>query len=1398
MKLEKLTSRSTIVFGLLLLFVMMLLYSNINYLLLQVREEAINLLEQELTTEIVVDDIEIEGINKITIAGLTIKDQEARELLKVEEVSINYSLIDLISNRLAPLDSISGIRLVEPELRLIEGEDWNYQFLIDNFEEIDEVEYSFPIRIEQGKVDYFSFQFEKEIKNINGEIGTGQQLSFDLHSSSGSQLVKQLSLEGIFEAGAYHLELNFSDLDLANLTQNYDLAIGDEIETSGQVAGNLRLRGNVAEGVSSYYGSLELTESVVSNEQLKVDGIAGDLSFNKYGLRFERLIGNYQGMPVELTGEVFSWEQPQLNLEYEFNKIDLGQVSQLFELDQLEVEGLAQAAGKISGSLDNPSVISNLKLEEGQFQGVALNDFESQIYYKDQVVNFEEVEFDLGSGRVSGEGRVDFTEELDYIFTTKLADISLARLERKLGTEFSTAGLINGETILSGSGIEAEDLNMLGSVVVEEGSIQDYNFNQLETSFWLNDGNFFLNQAELITEQSNYALTGLVTLAGDLDLNLIANDVNLAELVGFHNQKELTGEVDLTGQVSGSLSEPKFTGQFRGIELEYDFLELGEMKGQLLLVSEGVQFEGVELPKFSSLLNGGIDFQTGESDLVLKTEEVELNKLLTATDTELPLSGMLTGTIKINSLLAPLKLAGEAIIEEGIIYEQSFDQAEIDFIYDDQEVIINNSKVNYQDSNLEIMGVIEEELDLKVKTDDLNLTSIDYLPQEFEVSGQVAVDGRIYGSVFAPQVAGTVEGRDVKLADQQLGEIEGRIDYRQSNLYLTNMVINDDEHRYQGHGVIDLYRQEFNDFIFEIQEGSLDYFTHFFDEEFVLPYPVEGRVVANGSLVEPKLALDLLIQDQEGIGYLQAKGDYWLQRDLDLDLDLIVKEFDLKPLNDLELIDYKLGGKLNLAGRLTGNLAELNLDSEIRVTGGQVSNLEYQRLAGRLRLIDSQKLILEQQLQVKEDNILQVRGKLPLVEDEEFDLDLSLEEGNLSILSFWLENVESAKGRGRAILSIRGNWNDPKLNGKAEIISGSFNHLDLDREFNNLNGKIEFADKEVNVEQLTGYYGSGDFELGGKVLINGFMPQKYDLNLTGEDIFFEHGSWEGLNRVDLQLIGDFEQPLIKGEITAYNTFFSLPVDWPVMEGEGQSNIEPQFDLVIKPGRDVRVGNNNIDILVQSGELVLESASQGIELTGQLESTTGRFTYYNTEFEVEVARANFGRYTFIPDLQLESHATVRGEEIELNLYGPADQLDFNLLAQDELTEEEVVSLLARQGGMGSLLERDFEEAIRGEMFRIIDEGIKTELIYRVERSFERTLDLDQVRIRSLLSDEVEIRLGKFIFDGFMLKYNHTFGIEEEQAVGFEYQFSRGLENLSLDGNYNNYGEYQMGLELSLPF
>ena len=326
--------------------------------------------------------------------------------------------------------------------------------------------------------------------------------------------------------------------------------------------------------------------------------------------------------------------------------------------------------------------------------------------------------------------------------------------------------------------------------------------------------------------------------------------------------------------------------------------------------------------------------------------------------------------------------------------------------------------------------------------------------------------------------------------------------------------------------------------------------------------------------------------------------------------------------------------------------------------------------------------------------------------------------------------------------------------------------------------------------------------------------EEYDLELNGEEIAFEHGSWQGLNDLDVSITGTGLRPEITGQISAYDTEFRLPLDWPAFgDGGGIDMLKPQLDLTVTPGNDVRVVNQKIDIVVQRGSLNLRTIDDKVRLIGELNSNQGRFTYYNTEFELEEGRATFRQYDYMPNLELEAvteiyDRTIAQDEhnfsdpyhrINLNLTGPADQLNYQLSSDSNISQEKILALLTGQGGIGNLLEKNYQEALTAELRRVIGEGIKTEVIYKVERSFEKSFDLDQVRIKSLLesSDSVEVEIGKYLFSNFMLKYNHSF-LEENKQVGFEYYFNHGLDNLMIQGNYNNEGEYELGLEASIPF
>ncbi|MGM0472488.1 MAG: translocation/assembly module TamB domain-containing protein, partial [Bacillota bacterium] len=733
------------------------------------------------------------------------------------------------------------------------------------------------------------------------------------------------------------------------------------------------------------------------------------------------------------------------------------------------------------------------------------------------------------------------------------------------------------------------------------------------------------------------------------------------------------------------------------------------------------------------------------------------------------------------------------------------------------KLTIKKGDIDYQDSQLSFSGNKKaENLNFEFNSSALVGEDINFTDKLEKLVGSTEVEGSLYGTIENPKAAAKFNAANLEYAQKLIGDLKGRVDYRNNNLYLTDLTVTTDTDHYQLNGSLNLEEKQFNQVDITAKQGTIDYVEQFYPAPVDLAYQFSGQVRVNGDFQAPKFNIEAVLEDDDQEGQLEVTGDYWWRKDSDL--KLTANKFDIKAVNKFDLLPYNLAGDLNLTGTVTGKLTEPDFEAELKVKNGQIDNLDYQSLTGDIKMVSGQRIILDQHLQLEGEKAITAEGQIPLTAKEEFDFNLEMQQGSLNILAMLIPEIKETTGTGNANLEVKGTLEDPDLNGSAEVIAGSFSYPILDRKISNLNGKVEFNNNQLLIPELTGYYGSGNFSGSGEITLDGLNIAQYDLQLQGDEIAFEHGSWQGINDLDITITGTRLKPKFAGTIQAYDTEFELPVDWPKFStGKGKDDsgaeIKPQLDLTITPEDNVRVVNDQIYILVQRGELDLITVEDEIVLRGQLNSNTGRFTYYNTEFEMEEGRAVFQQYDYIPTLEIEAETEIYDSAIAedesntarpyhtiyLGLTGPANQLNYQLDSDSNLTEEEIISLLTGQGGIGNLIDKDYEEALTAELRRVIGEGIKTEVIYKVERSFEKSLDLDQVRIKSPLeaSDNIELEVGKFIFKDFMLKYNHSF-LEETKAIGFEYYFSEGLDNLLIQGNYDNLGEYELGLEASIPF
>ena len=1417
MELKLLKSKKFIAFLALVLFFMGGLYLNTSKILLEAKSSIVTKLETKLNTEIEVKDLNIAWFNKLLARDLTIKDKSGRNLLQADEVVISYSIIDLLFDYSKPLEIIKDIELNNSQINLIQEDKWNYNFLLssNSNKEGSTTKDLFPIYINQGTVQVESLKLTEKITKINGTINLSKTIGVFLDGEVAS-LKARLESDLIINDKEYQGEVKFSNLELDNLTNKSKFDLPSDLEMNGTASAKVKFKG-VMNQSNSFYGDLNIEDGRLNYQGLQLEEINGSLGVNDYGVKVEELSAQYQNNPVSINGSIFGWEQQQLNLGYQVSNFELSNLNPI-SFNKLKLDGQATLRGEIEGTVLNPTIRSIIKADKVEIATEKIKDITAELYYKDQVLNLEKAKLTYQQGQVNLDGTLDFNDTFNYIINTKFNNLALSELDFDFLSTVPISGSASGEAIISGEKFAKNKLNVLGSMKLNSGMIKGYKFKELSSKFWLNNAKLFLNNTNLQAENSSASLNGVINLAGDLNLDLEVNDLKLAQLDQVHGLDSLTGRIDIKGKINGNLSEPQLSAEVKGKEINHSKLNLGALTGLIDINKEQVDITKLAIPKYSSQLVGKINFAKQSSNLILETTGLEAAEISSLIDSKLDLTGKLTAVTKIKSLFSKPQIKSDLEVDTGsILGKQNFDSLDLKLKYDYQEknLMVEQGNINYKNSKLKLSGTMtKEKLNFNFSSSGLVWEDINFTDKLEDLVGSAEVEGSIYGSLDNPKLAAKFNTSEIEFSNNVIGDVKGRIDYKNDNLYLTDIKVQNQANQYQLSGSLNLAENKIRQVNVGVTKGSLAYLNQFLPYPLGISYQFSGQIEAKGDLNQPKFDIELVIEDNDESGTLEVAGDYlWLENS---DLDVVATNFNLDVLNKFELIPYYLNGNLNLTGTVTGKLTEPNFKSQLKVTNGKVANLSYNSLAGSIQLINGEKIILDQRLQVEGENIAQAAGQIPLISDQKFDFNLKLQEGNLSVLPLLVSEIGSATGKGNANLEVKGTLANPKLKGTAEVIAGSFSHPLFDRQVSNLNGKVRFKNNKLFLNDIIGYYGDGNFSGQGAITLDGLMIDEYDLELRGQEIPFEHGSWQGENDLDVTITGSWLRPEIKGEIKAYDTRFSLPVDWPKFnkkKNDKEDKIKPQLDLTVIPKQNVRVVNDQIDILVQRGTLNLLTVDDKIEIIGELGSNAGQFNYYNTEFELQEARAIFRQYGYIPNLQLEAEteiydSTLAKDEnslqqpyhtVYLNLTGPANQLDYQLSSDSNLSEEEIVALLTGQGGLGNLLDKNYEDALTSELRRVIGEEIKKEVIYKVERSFEQSLDLDQVRIKSLLedNDSVEIEVGKFIFENFMLKYNHSF-LEESKAIGFEYYFGKGIDNLMIQGDYNSSGEYELGLEASIPF
>jgi translocation and assembly module TamB len=950
----------------------------------------------------------------------------------------------------------------------------------------------------------------------------------------------------------------------------------------------------------------------------------------------------------------------------------------------------------------------------------------------------------------------------------------------------------------------------------------------IDSSFWFYENNLTLSSFKFESEYLR------LDLSGDIDFNnkdmqlryagsrfnpLLINRV-LAEDIAQLN--ELNSVVEhLEGSIAGSFSSPSVSLTAEIPYLSYQNFNLSSLRVKSSFENGNLELQNLQADlaqgtlRASGMADNLLSTSASSIDLQFQTENVYFDDISEAINRELPLTGevqvrlLLSGKTFNPELNLKIMADNTVLAVDGNEYEFTSLNAAVK--RDNGRFELSSLSAVQQDLEINADGyyIPAEGLDLNLKLSGFETEKYlaEYIPEDDTLSGELNLEGNLRGEISSPELQFKLFSDSLKYNNLNIKFLDNDFLYQpnQDRLYLNSFNFKVDDGDYALEGELDQLSTNLTaDLQLQLNnvpvKNTLNQFVPFypFAEDLIVSGPVEVK----GNLDQPSAVIDLdavTAESQDDVLSLSGK----VAKDLDLIFSSSVLPIDF--MTDQFGFNLNLKSKLDMDGSIRGNINSPILKIEHQLSEISLNETKIKSLNGKINLEDRTNFSLEQQLQFSGGGTFNLNGDYSF-ESQEIKLNSDLDSLPLGFLLSFIGEGLTADGNLNGNAVIRGNINSPDLEGEIKV-SGSNLEVGLSDPIEDYSGLIKLNNSGFRVEDLKGKLADGNFTINGN--FNPFSAEDaWNLSLTGNKLYFLYGSLDGEFDAELEFVGPLADPVLRGDLRAYNFKISIPWEWPMPEGESENGFVPEIDLNIVSGRNVRVVNPNMNIYVEEGNLNLkfnDELEDPLTMQGRFRSTRGNFTYYNSRFSLLNGEVVFTPVdeNDIPTISANARTYAGGREITISVNGPANDMRTTLSSNPEMTEDEILNLLTTQGALGSAIIGDedigIEAIITQELIRMINAFLQRDVINPLESDFQSALALDRIEIDTSqygLEREFALYLGKNITNNFYIEYASFFTEEESSGeISFQYRLT---DRTVLKGTYFGDEEYQFSIETGIDF
>ena len=880
---------------------------------------------------------------------------------------------------------------------------------------------------------------------------------------------------------------------------------------------------------------------------------------------------------------------------------------------------------------------------------------------------------------------------------------------------------------------------------------------------------FAISSGEFETPSSRGTITGILAPRNStLDVHFetgslesykdFINAIRGAKAGSADAIKEISGDAQWDGKITGPGGHATFSGHLRGERVRYDGLALDSLEGDMsysptqLALSRG----HVRFGTMDTQIEGNLDL----SDWSFLpdnewTADVNFDKAPVPTIQKLfgwtyPVEGVLSGQLHGRGTREEPNITGLFDLAEGEAFGVSFNRLR-------GRLNVSPEEVSIADAELRVFAPGKEKgrgagivtgtagyrfADQTITADlvgaSLPLENLEKLQSvRLPVGGGVTFRLKASGPISAPQAEGTFRVVDFRVGKDVIGSFEGSLhsDGSIAKLKLGSAMTTG--------GISG-----------EVTLGLAD------------PYALNGKVSIANMDLDPYLITALHLRQFNGHGV--ADGDITVAGDFKHPEKIVVDAKFSRLALTYANVQLENSGPIHLRS------SKESLEIDQAAFKGTDTNIA---IVGAVRFAE--------------------RGTLGLKLNGALDLGL---------LSGFVPSLQ-ASGPAQISASFEGAFDRPRITGRVHIEDASARVADFPTGMSNIKGDVTFDATRLFFENVTAESGGGTLHLAGSVNYVD-SPLRYDITMRTDQVrirYPEGMSW--LAGGSLRLAGTPTSGVLSGRVTIERVTLTqgLEVAGVLVSSKGSISGPStsstflrnlQFDIAALSAPDARMEWPGAELEAEANLRVRGTWEHPI-LLGHIHILSGDLTFHGDRYQVTRGDMNFANpFRLDPVLNVEATTTIQQYEITLNFNGPASKLTLSYRSDPPLPANDIITLLAlgqtsseasiRGGGTGT------QQSASSGASAILSEAVSSQLGGRLQRLFGITrfrVDPGLAEVGSTGSSQnaaARVTVEQQVARNLTITYVSNVGSTQQQVIQVEYNLSRNMSIVALRDYNGTFG------------